>query len=288
MMRCTRRIVVVALVLAGATAAADPKTLVFPLATQGLPGELADASPAVTRALADSIGAGVAKVSIDVAAEVLGCDAESTSCLEQVADSLAAQRLVFGTIARSDGALRVTLTRFDRGPARQQRTFDLAARTRDELVTAVVRAAAPLFARAQPESATPPLSPPPPLPAPGDRAPAQPTITTGTWLVTGTGAALAAVGGGFLWSAHGLRDEVASAPKQTDADFLRLVELEHRGRTRAYTGDALVAVGGAVVVAGVIRAVVQSKSKRGDSAAPRVTVALVAGGAALVLTTELR
>jgi len=276
------RVAVAVLLLACATAAADPKTLVFPLGTKHLPAKLADASPAVTRALADSIGAGVAKVSIDVAAEVFGCDTESTSCLEHVADSVAAQRLVFGTIAPAGDALRVTLTRFDRGPTRQQRTFEVTAHTSDELVAAVVRAAAPMFGGAEPEPAAPPR-PPSRAPSEREREPAQPAITTGTWLVIGGGAALAAAGGGFLWSAHRLSDEVARAPKQTDADFLHLVELEDRGRTRAYTGDVLVAVGAAVVVAGAIRAVVQ-RSKRTDS----VALVPVAGGAALVFAKELR
>jgi len=268
-----RLTIIAVLVVAGTTAHADPKPLVFPLA---------GAPPAVTRALADAIGADVAKVTLEVAAEVFGCDVESAPCLEQVADSLGTRRLVFGTIAQDDRTVRVTLTRFDRGSAPQQRTFALAARTTDELAQALVRAASPLLDLAAPEPSAPPVA------APRETAPAAPRVTTGTWLVIGGGATLAVVGAGFLWSAYSLRNEVESAPMRSDADFLRLRELERRGTTRAYTGDVLVAVGGAVIAAGVIRAVVQRSSRRADSRAPSITIAPITGGAAVVVSLGLR
>jgi hypothetical protein len=281
-MQIDRRIIIAVLVLAAATAHADPKPLVFPLAAPGAHGKLAGAAPAVTRALADAIGGDVAKVTLEVAAEVFGCDVESAPCLEQVADSLGTRRLVFGTIALNDRTVRVTLTRFDRGSAPQRRAFELAARTTDELATALVRAASPLLDLAAPEPSAPPVV------APREAVPPKPEVTTGTWLVIGSGATLAVVGAGFLGSAYSLRSEVENAPMHSDADFLRLRELERRGTTRAYTGDVLVAVGGAVVAAGVIRAVIQRSSGRTDSRAPRIAIAPITGGAAVVVSLGLR
>lgn len=271
-----RALVVIALVVIGGPAWAGKKTLVFPLATKSLPPSLGDSSLPVTRAIAESIDGSVAKVPIEDAAEVLGCDVENTACLEKVADSLGVNRLVFGTLQQDDDRIRLTLTRFDVGPSRQQRTFDLAARTPDGLATEAVRAASPLFADAQRVT---------PSPAPAVE-PAGPRVTTGTWAIVGTGVVLGVAGTTFLLSAQGLRDQVASTPKVTDADFKRLVDLENQGKTRTYVGDALVITGGVVATIGVIRAIVQSSSKRDSTA--RIDAVPTRGGATVVFTLELR
>lgn len=289
--------VVVAGVLATAgLAAADHSTTVFPLTGSGLPEKLADAPEKMTTALVNAIGASAGNVPIEDAAGLLACNVESTKCLEAVTTSVKAKRVVFGTVTRADTGLKVNLTRFDLGPERVQQSYTLTGDNVDVLAGQLVTVSAPLFG-ATPDPA-PPLEPaqvvaePPAnptlpddpigLPPPPEGAKRGPSIST--WIMIGGGVAIAGVGGGFLLSANGLREDVENAPRDTEQDFERLVALEDKGRFRTRLGYALVGAGGAVAVFGIVRAILQRDRPARDRSALHIQPVPIEGGAAVVLT----
>ena len=273
-----------ALLVVAGPARADVPTLVFPLTAGTLPAPLAGAPDRLTRALAGSIDATVARVPIEDAAGLLECDPEATACLEAVASSMGAGRIVFGTIATSPGAtLVVTVTRFDPGPARQQRTFELREDTVDELSAELVRAAAPLFGRSAPRVAEPTRDPAPaPHPPPVDEPP-RGAVTPGTWAILGGSVAVTGVGVGFWLSGYGLRSEVEAAPRATREELEALIALEDTGRLRTRLGGVLTAVGGVALAYGVYRVIVDRR-RPADRDRLVVTPVPLEGGAALVLT----
>jgi hypothetical protein len=79
------------------------------------------------------------------------------------------------------------------------------------------------------------------------------SISGTTYGVLAGGGVGIALGLGFTLHAWSLRGDVARAPVETSADLRRLAMLEQRGQMFTTAGAALIAVGGAVVVYGVVR-----------------------------------
>lgn len=265
----------------GAPAAADPrKAQVFPLSASGLPDKLAGAPAKLTKALATAIGGTVASVPIEDAAGLLECDPEGSTCLAAVAKSLEVERLVFGSISyHAGGALKVTLTRFDVGPDRQQQTFELSSGTADLLASELVKVSAPLFGGTIIEEDPDPTPGPIQGPTPeGKGTPGK--ITTGTWALVGGGAVVAASGVVMLVSAQSIKRDVQNAPTETAADIRRLRALEDKGVQRTLIGNVLLIGGGVALAAGVVRAVIQRTSR----SEPVIQPVPTEGGAVLVLT----
>lgn len=269
-----------------AAAHAD-SSMVFPLSASGkLPTALAKAPEKMTDALAKAIDGDVGAAPIEDAAGLLGCDPEATTCIEAVSKSVKAKRIVFGSItADADGGVKVTLTRFDPGPDRQQRTFELTSSTADALADELVRKSAPLFGGE---------APPPDEPRPGKEppikeepikvdAPAGPISNT-TWAVLGGGALATTFGVVFLVQASGIADDVRAAPRDTPADFERLTALEDKGQLRQRLGIAFTAFGAVGLGYGIYRLMQERKAHGKDATALRVTPVPLDGGAALVLT----
>ena len=276
-------IIVCALVAVSSTAYADKRAQVFPLSGSGLPDKLATAPAKLTKALATSINAVVASVPIEDAAGLLECDPENSTCLAAVAKSLGVERLVFGTVNHEGGKLKVTLTRFDVGPDRQQQTFNLAGGTPDQLATELVKASAALFGGVTIEEDPTPD----PTPGPGPDKPVEDKgvpgkITTGTWALVGGGAVFAAAGVVMLVSAQSIKRDVQNAPTDTLDDIRRLRALEDKGVQRTLIGNVMLIGGGAALAAGVVRAIIQRKSTVVDD--PIVQPVPTEGGAVIMLT----
>jgi hypothetical protein len=270
-------------VLAAPAAADSKKAQVFPLAASGLPDNLSQAPAKLTKALATAIKGQVASVPIEDAAGLLECDPESSTCLASVAKSVNAERLVFGSISYEKGKLKVTLTRFDVGPDRQQQTFELTGSTADALAKDLVRTSAPLFGNEAPvitDDPGPGDQPPPEVPVPTTTT-VPGKISTSTWAMIGGGAVLAAGGVVMLVSAQSIKRDVQNAPNETLEDIQRLRALEDRGVQRTLIGNVLLIGGGVALAAGVVRAVIQRKAV---TEAPIVQPAPVEGGAVLMLT----
>jgi hypothetical protein len=277
-----------ALILVGALAAAAhaDSSVVFPLSAGKLPTALANAPEKMTDALAHAIDAEVGAAPIEDAAGLLGCDPEATTCIESVSKSVKANRIVFGSIsADADGAVKVTLTRFDPGPDRQQRTFELSSSTADALADELVRVSAPLFGGAEPDPIRPdpPKEDPPNDDPPTIDAPAGPISTT-TWAVLGGGAIATTFGVVFLVQASSIADEVRAAPRETPQDFERLTALEDKGQLRQRLGIAFTAFGAVGLGYGIYRLMQDRKAHPTDRSALRVTPVPLDGGAALVFT----
>lgn len=286
------RVVAVVLVpaLAASPAWADTTTKVFPLAGAKLPARLAKAPVRLTTALATSIDAEVTDVPIEDAAGLLDCDMENTGCLEAIAKSMKANRLVFGTVTHASGGVRVTLTRFDIGPSRVQRTFELTGTTQDEYAEQLARDVQPLFEEArpapvEPRPVAPVAEPAAPDPTPVARDERAGGVTATTWVLLGTGVVAAGIGGGFYMSGRSYRDKVDSAPTEVREDFDRLLALEETGKSRTQLGAALMIGGGALAAIAVVRAIVQrERVVTTETQAVRLEPVPVTGGAALVLT----
>ncbi len=285
----------VALVLAfTVAAAAERPVMVFPISAGKLPAALGKAPAKLTAALAKSIDGEVANVPIEDAAGLLDCDPEATSCLEAVSRSMKAKRIVFGSMrADEDGAVKVTVTRFDPGPDRQQRTFELVSTTADSMAEELARVAAPLFGkRASTVVAEQPEDPrsKPEDPIHVDRPSTPPgTISSTTWGIVGGGVAVTAIGVGFLLSSSGIADQVRAFPvPKTPTDFSRLSALEDKGQTRQRIGIVLSAAGGVGLAYGIFRLVTERSARPPESTAMRITPVPLADGAALVLTMGLR
>jgi hypothetical protein len=132
---------------------------------------------------------------------------------------------------------------------------------------------------------------PAPAPAPAADESTGGRITMGTWALLGGGALIAAGGGGFLYSAHDLRDQIQAAPRVTEDDLNRLSKLQDTRMLRDQIGTALAVGGGLVVAVGVMRAIAQlDRAPKEKEKEPSASLSLVpvSGGAAFVFSGSLR
>ena len=277
---------VLVVAIAAPAAADSKKAQVFPLAASGLPDKLSGAPAKLTNALATAIHGSVASVPIEDAAGLLECDPEGSTCLAAVAKSLNAERLVFGSITyHVGGKVKVTLTRFDVGPDRQQQTFELSGGNADQLATELVKSAVTLFGGTADVVEKPNGGPGPGLeidpPIEGPKT-VPGKITTSTWAMVGGGAVLATGGIVMLVSAQSIKRDVQNAPTNTIEDIQRLRALEDRGAQRTLIGNVLLIGGGVALAVGVVRAVIQRKSTTPE--ATLVQPVPTEGGAVIVLT----
>lgn len=279
------RVLVTGALLAMTASAAADSTTMFPLSAGKLPTSLAKAPAKITEALAQSIDAEVSSVAIEDAAGLLGCDPEATPCIEAVSKSLKATRIVFGSItADEDGGVKVTLTRFDPGPDRQQRTFELSSSTADGLADELVRVSAPLFGKEAPPVEDKPVDPPKDEPPQIIDGP-QGKISGATWGIMGGGAVVTGLGVVFLVQASSIADDVRAAPKNTFQEIQNLRALEDKGQTRQRLGIALTAVGVVGLGYGIYRAISERTAPASaESTSMRLTPVPIEGGAVLVLT----
>ena len=275
------------LCLAASSALAKPTTTVFPLSAPNLPMKIASAPEELSKALAEELDADVAKVPIDDAALLVGCDPEATSCLEAVSKNFKSKRIVFGSIVMIDETrIKVTLTRFDPGPDRQQRTFTVDGSV-DEMATELVDLSRSLFDGATEDEPEKEREKDDPLPDPKPTKTGETSATTIVVLVGGGAAAI--VGAGLLYSSSQIASEVDAFVPRTDADFKRLVLLEDKGEQRQMLGAALVGVGVVGLGYGIIRLVLDRSSGASESSSVgrRLTPVPIRGGAAVVFSMEL-
>jgi hypothetical protein len=282
------------LVTAGSASAEDSSTKVFLFSGSKIPRSHKDIPEVLTKAVGHAVNGDVMTMPIEDAAGMFACDIDTPACLDAVSKQVKARRIVYGTVeGRSGGSFAVTLTWYgDDGG--QERKFVLDRDTDEELAEQLEHAVVTAMRtrpekiektektekaeKTKPVDTTPtPLPPKPPkesLDAPGG------TITTGTWVMIGTGAAVAAAGGGFALWAAALAKDVRNAPTNTIEDFDRLRAMEEAGKLRARIGAGLLIGGGVITAIGVVRAVVQHKSPE----QPLVDVRPEQGGASAVLT----
>ncbi len=302
------------LVATTAVAMADVPVIVFPLSAGKLPAGMAKVPEKLTAALARSINAEVASVSMDDAAGLNDCDPEATSCIVLVSRTMKAKRVVFGSITTiDDGVLKVTLTRFDPGPERQQRTFELSSTTADAMAEELPRLAAPLLGSkagkiVQPGSSDTPIDErssagkPEPVhkttpkvskrspetdgaddPRNQDDKPPGPISGT-TWGILGAGGFVAIAGITLVVQANGIANEVRAAPHDTLQDFANLRALEAKGQNRQRLGGVVAGAGLIAIGYGIYRLISEREASPADASAMHLTPVPIEGGAALVFT----
>jgi hypothetical protein len=275
--------VLIAITLLGAsTALAKPSTTVFPLTAPNLPIKIAAAPEELSKALAEELEGDVAKMPIDDAALLAGCDPEATTCLQKVSKNFKSKRIVFGTIVMvDDDRLKVTLTRFDPGPDRQQRTFTVEGSV-EEMATELVDLSRALFDGSTEKVIDDRPPPPPPPIVRGETSASTIVILVG-------GGAMTLVGGGFLYSSYSISKEVQNFKPKNDADFKRLVPLENKGAQRQVIGAVLTGVGVVALGYGFIRLMQDRSSGASESSSlgRRLAPVPIEGGAAVVYSMEL-
>lgn len=276
-----------ALAIAWPLSARADGTQVFPLEAEELPSDLGSLPQTLTARLASELGGTVAEVQLQDAAGLLECDPEATPCLELVARSLGATRLVFGRATGKAGSVEVSLSVFESGGEARSRAFTLKAEAAEAMASKLVTESKPLFDPDPPPPAPDPIGSPPP---PAKETPESPSLLSRVpiyaWAVAGGGVILTGVGAGFLISADGLRHDVETAPTETREQIEALRELEDRGSSRTLIGNGLVVIGGLAIATGATLAILEIRSPATERATVRVDPVPLRGGVGVVVTLE--
>lgn len=145
------------LLLSASTSLAGGKDRVLIVPLSGHASEIPAAVPGrFTRALVrmhEARGADVtvAQASLEDTLAIVGCSAQSASCLDQAAAVLEADRIVFGRVEAGDetGTWKVFVTVAIRGEQPVEHWFPVAAASADEAEDAFAAQAGPVFGRAR-------------------------------------------------------------------------------------------------------------------------------------------
>jgi hypothetical protein len=285
--------------LPAAHAQVEGRVLVVPL-DSSVPAARADIVQAFNLALASSLQreaktVTIGQTSIDDTMAIVGCSERSQSCLSRVAEALAVDYIVFGSVAPSgqpdtyEITIRVARREGDDPPSEER--FSVQATLATEVPDAFAGAAPPrlLLSGAQATSQEPaqtPAQPEPAEPAAPGAGPAGPDQAGGgltfdaqrveqsSWIIAGTGGAVLSMGIVFWLLASSSQSDVDSLEVDSVADLERLVELEDRTRTRANIGNALVLTGTLTAAVGVFLGARQGlvrKQPTGIDVAPMAT-----------------
>ncbi len=239
---------------------------------------------------ASLIGAGYevtpGDTSFEDAAAILGCDANSEACIEQILTTLSVDELVYGSSAKNGD---VVIVRAARGkPRRQTRTRVASGQSMD---AALVPAMRELYGETSPP---PPPAPPPPPPDEIEVA----TRTNPSslergdiieyphrkWaIVTWSAAGAAAVTGLFFWvRASSLQDDIDSAPDETGDEIDALTELESRAETASTMGNLMMVAAAGLAGAGTYLWMKDHRVRKASR--PSIQPTLFPGGAGILVT----
>jgi hypothetical protein len=270
------------LLLGFSPAHAERVTKMFPL--QGvMPRAMRGAPDELTRVFARSFNAEIAKTSLADAADLIGCDVVSKTCIESIADKVGARKLVFGKIEKRTFGVAVRLTLWDSSKGEKQSVYKIHGDSTESLADALQKTLDSGEEEDTKQETTEITEKPRANPidngGPKDES-SEGGITTTTWaLIIGGGAATVS-GAGFLFAANSLKANILEAPTKTHADIVHLQSLENAARLRTEIGVGLMLAGGAVAGVGIVRAVLQHRS---PTERPLVDVAPEKGGASVFL-----
>ncbi len=273
-----RTFVLVALLLGIAhAAAAETRTKMFPLGSEGLPKSLKNAPAELSRVLARAFDAELTPMPIEDAAELIECSLTSSSCLEAIAKSAGVSKIVFGRVeSTDDGELVIRLNAYELGKGESTKKLVLSGDTVDDVTQSLRDTLDNKSKKPEPKQPATPIDPVPVTPTTESGG-----VSKGTWGMIIGGLVVVGAGGAVYASANSLEKEVNKFEPKERADFDRLLGLETAGKQRRQVGGAMMAVGGLVATAGVIRAIVQKSTKRET---PMLDVMPEKGGASVVLT----
>ena len=286
--RCARLLVVAAVLLGGdrLARADDPRVLVLPFS--GSVPNAPDGTARLTQVVARAAGLTGAEVvtgqaTFADAAALAGCSEQTPECFKQLADSLRVDEVVIGDVSPTPdgGSVTITLKHFQAGVI-NEKSLTVSAGSIDDMVKRVAREVPRLMVPGGETSEPPPdripstspeQRPLAPEPSPAERDEGRPgRIGVLPWVLMGSGVALAAAGGGFLFMAKKKQDDVDGAPIHDADDFERLVDLEDQGDRYTKIGQGLLIGGGALVATGAVWALVRRASGSGEPSEPGVAV----------------
>lgn len=252
-------------------------------------GEGAKVQSSVSAAL---IGAGhevtPGDTSFEDAAAILGCDAKSEACIEQVLTTLSVDEIVYGSSAKNGD---VVIVRAARGkPRRQTKTRVTSGQSMD---AAVVPAMRELYGETAPP---PPPAPPPPdeikvaartRPSSSERSDTSGDIIERPYrkwaIVTWSTAGAAAVTGLIFWvRASSLQDDIDSAPDGTGDEIDALTELESRAETASTVGNVMMVAAAGLAGAGTYLWMKDRRVRKASRASIQPT--FFPGGAGILVT----
>jgi hypothetical protein len=228
--------------------------------------------------------------SYEDAAVLIGCDAASDDCADQVLDTLSVEEAVFGSAAKNGD---VVIQRAVRGKPRRQAKVRIEGR--QPLDAAVAPALRELYKEPTPvEKAEPATALAEPAPAATAEAAAPPPTVEvlaptpeehpyRRWSIlawSGSGAAL--LTGMVLWiHAGSLQDDIDKAPDGSPVEIMALQDLEGRAATSANWGNAMVVVSAGLAGVGTYFWV-KGRRPRGAASAAIGPMLLPDGGGILV------
>lgn len=267
-----------------ARAQSDGRVLVVPLESSvpnAQAGIVLAFDQALTRSLQrEAATVTVAQTSLDDAMAIVGCSERSAPCLSRVAEALAVDYIVFGSVSASDepGAFEVALVvaRREEDATPSEARFLVHAATAADAERGFTAAAPPSLLVPSTQGAAPAV------PLTGDSAGngafELARVERSSWIVTGTGGALLSMGVVFWLLASSSQSDVDSVEIGSVADLERLVALEERTQTRASIGNALVITGAMTAAVGAVMAVRQGLTRKqpaGIELAPSATATSV-------------
>ena len=266
--------------LIGAHAAAEPVKLVVPnfkvfglapekseFYTEHLSGRLSEVGARVTtqRAVSEMLGA-------ERQRQLLGCGADSSSCMGELASALGSDALVLGDIAQVGTDLQLNLKVIAGSSARVVGTHQ--ARVKDEaaLLDELDKAAFDLMADA---SVALHRDPPTPLKRNG------PSLQQMSFVPAGVGLAAGIVGAVLFGLSHANYLQIPQNPGDTPRRASEVDAVAQEGKAFRTAGWVCAGVGAAGVVTGAVLFIVGA---RPSAATPSVTVLPAATGATLLLS----
>ena len=307
-----RRIVALLVVLGLVTpvAAAPRKVLVLPLdgtAPAETRKKLSASFQKMARVLDGEVQPG--NTSLSDTATAIGCDPAKPACVENVRATLGVDELVYGTADEADGTITVVAKRYRRGkPVRQltvtQPSSEPPNKIEPELLPVFGNEPLPTDGTTTDTPKNPVITDPhdpnnpnnanatnpnpntdtttatDPLQQPQAAEGGSPNRERNIWIgVTAGGGVLVALGMALWAQAGNLQDDIDNAPTNTNADFIRLNELEDKASSRAWAGNVVMVAGLAVAGYGGYRLWKYFRTKN-----VAVTPTPVEGGAAVTLT----
>ena len=307
-----RRIVALLVVLGLVTpvAAAPRKVLVLPLdgtAPAETRKKLSASFQKMARVLDGEVQPG--NTSLSDTATAIGCDPAKPACVENVRATLGVDELVYGTADEADGTITVVAKRYRRGkPVRHltvtQPSSEPPNKIEPELLPVFGNEPLPTDGTTTDTPKNPVITDPhdpnnpnnanatnpnpntdtttatDPLQQPQAAEGGSPNRERNIWIgVTAGGGVLVALGMALWAQAGNLQDDIDNAPTNTNADFIRLNELEDKASSRAWAGNVVMVAGLAVAGYGGYRLWKYFRTKN-----VAVTPTPVEGGAAVTLT----
>lgn len=198
----------------------------------------------------------VAQTSLGDTMAIIGCSERSAPCLSRVAEALAVDYIVYGSVAQSaqpdtfEVTLVVARREADSQPSEDR--FMVRAAAASEAERAFAEAAPRTLLAPRTASSARPIDG-----AEGSHAFDVNRVERSSWIVAGAGGAAFSMGIVFWLLASSSQSDVNAIEVGSSADLERLIALEERTQTRANIGNVLVIAGTATAAVGAVMAVRQ-------------------------------